>query len=287
MRLKVIKQMYASRLDNYRDILVYLPKNYEKNEKRYNVIYFHDGMECFFKEWSLSGESWKVNEVIDKLVEEKKIEETIIVGIPNNYDRMSELAHFDFKDKREGKEFIEGKGILYEDFLINEVKPYIDKNFRTKPEREYNTLIGSSMGGMVTFNIGMRHPEVFSKLGVLSPAFWMAYENGFNEIKKYNYNDFKIWMDYGTGEGKLITEPSKSVGRILLENGYKYRDEFILYEDLEAPHNEGAWNRRLRDVLLYLLKGEECEKYNLVSEEDLNKHKMNFEELKFTNYKKE
>lgn len=287
MRLKVIKQMYASKLDNYRDILVYLPKDYDETDKRYNVIYFHDGMECFFKEWSLSGESWEVNRVIDKLVEEKKIEETIIVAIPNNYDRLSELAHFDFRDKRGEKKLINGKGTFYEDFIINELKPYVDENFRTKSQREYNTLIGSSMGGMVTFNIGMRHPELFSKLGVLSPAFWMAYENGFKEIKNYNHNDLKIWMDYGTGEGKLITEPAKSVGKMLLESGYKYGDEFVLYEDLEAQHNEGAWNKRLEDVILYLLNGEKSNNLNIVLEEDLKSHKMNFEELKFTNYKKE
>lgn len=287
MRLKVIKHMYASKLKNYRDILVYLPEDYDKNEKRYNVIYFHDGMECFFEEWSLSGKSWHVDKVIENLIDDNLLEECIIVGISNNFDRIRELAHFNFINKGEEIYLVEGKGELYEDFLIKELKPYIDKNFRTKPEREFNALIGSSMGGMVTFNIGMRNPEVFSKLGVLSPAFWMAYENGFEKIKNYGHHDLKLWMDYGTGEGRLITEPVKSVSKMLLDNGYKYKDEFVLYEDLDAPHNEGAWNARLRDVILYLFNGDITNNYKLISEENLKNHKMNFEELKFTNYKKD
>ena len=64
---------------------------------------------------------------------------------------------------------MKGKGLLYEDFVINDVKPFIDKNFRTMEDRENTALMGASIGGLVTFNIGFRHPEIFSKLAMMSP----------------------------------------------------------------------------------------------------------------------
>ena len=175
----LIRELASEELHNVRKIRVYLPPSYrETGTRRYPVLYMHDGQNVFSGSGGMFGGSWEVDLAAERLFGEGVIEEIIIVGIDNNAERSDEYCHVapaKFSAGRMGLRDYEKekhpKGLLYEHFLIHTVKPYIDKNFRTLADRENTALMGSSLGGLVTYFIGLRNPSVFGKLGIVSPAF--------------------------------------------------------------------------------------------------------------------
>ncbi|MGV2686533.1 esterase, partial [Clostridium perfringens] len=139
-------------LNNERDMFIYLPVSYENDvEKRYPVLYMHDGQHMFFEDHK--GESWDIHTTVDALVSEGKMKEIIVVAISHVEDtRISEYMHAN----PDGHNIFNttNQGELYEEFLIKEVKPYIDKEYRTLPDKRNTALMGSSAGGLVSYNIG-------------------------------------------------------------------------------------------------------------------------------------
>jgi Enterochelin esterase and related enzymes len=251
-RLIVIKNFHATRLNNDRNLHVYLPPDFYQNpQKRFPVLYVQDGKSIFEKsDWS--GESLDMHVTADKLISEKKMKEIIIVGIDNiGEDRLSEYAHWDGVD---GGKTVKGKGLLYEDFVINDVKPFIDKNFRTLPDREHTALMGASIGGLVTFNIGFRHPEVFSKLAMMSPYLGWGDGKLYDELSKGDYQvkrPLKMWIDVGSTESDFVN--MVAIGTSALKKiGYQSYDELVVYEAPGGEHSERFWAERVEPVLLYL-----------------------------------
>lgn len=280
-KIIILKDFHATKLNNNRDIYIYLPPNYDKDKnKYYPVLYMHDGQNLFYTSKSFTGSSWNMKTTTDRLINERKIEEIIIVGISNTQDRWSEYTHYMSQvmvledDAIEKVELDwEVKGILYEDFLINDLKPYIDEHFRTLKDKENTALMGSSMGGLVTFNIGFRHPEVFSKLGIMSPAFHWSNSKTFN-IK---HEPLKIWMDAGEYENNYV-ENSKKAIQILLNKGYIQGKDLFYYEHPKAVHSEISWADRVELPLLYLFgkigKVASCELFgrNVIGLKEMKQH---------------
>lgn len=250
-RLIIIENFHANQLDNNRSLHIYLPPGYYNNpDKRFPVLYVQDGKSTFERsDWS--GESLNMHVTADKLISEKKMKEIIIVGIDNiGEDRISEYAHWDGIDM--GRQ-VKGKGLLYEDFVINDVKPFIDKNFRTMPDRENTALMGASIGGLVTFNIGFRHPEIFSKLAMMSP--YLGWGNGriYDELDGGAYQGkrpLKMWIDVGSTEFDFINMAAAGI-TALKKNGYRDYDELVAYEAPGGEHSERFWAERVESVLLY------------------------------------
>lgn len=214
----------------------------------------HDGQNIFDTSDSVYKMSWNVDKTVDRLVKEGKIQEIIIVGIDNNENRGSEYCHF-MPEKmtygrigdRKCESDREVMGILYEDFIVHSLKPYIDEHFRTLKDRDNTAMMGSSMGGLVTYLIGFRHPEVFSKLGILSPAFhWLD----FNQQRKVQKKPLKIWMDSGEGEAYYV-ENTRRVVKDLVEKGFIPKKELVYYQVPEAIHNEDSWAKRVYLPLLF------------------------------------
>lgn len=254
-KIITIPDFYSKELDNHRYIRVYLPKSYENSpDKHYPVLYMHDGQNLFDSSDSLFKETWNVHKTVDKLINEEKIKEIIVVGIDNNTDRGSEYCHFMPEGRTLGRMGFrtyetnrEVKGILYEEFIINSLKPYIDSNFRTLTDRDNTAMMGSSLGGLVTYNIGFRHPEVFGMLGLVSPAFnWSDFDK-LLEIKK---EPLKIWMDCGEGEAYYV-DNSRRVIDALLDIGYVPGEELVYYQVPNAIHNEACWAKRIHMPLLF------------------------------------
>lgn len=255
-RIIKIPGFHAKRLDNYRDIFVYLPKGYDTEiHERYPVLYMHDGQNIFsMSNKSLSGHSWNVDLVVDQLIEQEKIRKIIIVGISNNNSRSGEYTHYACRDKLVkagalGNYTIssDGLGLLYEDFILSDLKPYIDREYRTLNGPEHTAMIGSSMGGLVTYNIGFRNPEVFGMLGIMSPAFFWEDFNSLSQIKK---EPLKIWMDVGEGEDYFI-DYTKEIADLLLDKGYCSGRDFMYYQVPWAIHSESDWGSRIFMPLLY------------------------------------
>lgn len=180
----------APQLKTSRKIWLYLPKNYETSTKKYPVIYMHDAQNLFDAKTSFAGE-WNVDEKLDSLNAQ-----VIVVGIENGSEkRLEELTPY--KNEKYGG----GNADKYLEFIVNTLKPEIDKKYRTKPNTKNTTIIGSSLGGLTSFYAVLKYPEVFGKAGVFSPAFW---------INRKEINDFttrskklkaKIYFLCGDSEG--------------------------------------------------------------------------------------
>src|SRR5256885_6079776 len=192
-------------LRNRRNILVYLPPGYRRfSSRRYPVFYLHDGQNVFDAATSFSGVEWGVDETAERLIRQKLIEPLIIVAIANTgEERVHEYAPtrgvIDAKAKR--KKRSRGLARLYGAFLMDELKLYIDRKYRTKPGAEFTGLGGSSLGGLVTLAIGILYPRAFSRLIVMSPSIW------WDDFAIYRLVDsieqkppLKIWVDTGTAE---------------------------------------------------------------------------------------
>lgn len=252
----LIRELASEELHIVRKIRVYLPPSYrETGTRRYPVLYMHDGQNVFSGSGGMFGGSWEVDLAAERLFGDGVIEEIIIVGIDNNAERSDEYCHVapaKFSAGRMGLRDYEKekhpKGLQYEHFLIHTVKPYIDKNFRTLADRENTALMGSSLGGLVTYFIGLRNPSVFGKLGIVSPAFhWLDFEN----LLKLPAYPERIWMDAGEGEAHYI-ENARRVINDLVRQGMKPGENLAYYQVPGAIHNEKSWRERVHMPLIYL-----------------------------------
>ncbi len=174
-QVKIIDTAFKiPQLNRTRRIWIYLPKGYATSAKNYPVLYMQDGQNLFNDQTAAFGE-WGVDECLDTL--EKKLDrECIVVGIDNGGDkRMSEYCPYDFSTKGP---FVapdtKGEGADYADFLVKNLKSYIDSKYRTKKGREFTYIAGSSMGGLISAYAILKYPEVFGAAGIFSPAFWIA-----------------------------------------------------------------------------------------------------------------
>jgi predicted alpha/beta superfamily hydrolase len=237
------RQLRGAGLQYARDLIVWLPPSYSKQKSaRYPVLYMHDGQNIIDPRTSFIGYDWHVDEVADSLIHSGAIEEIIIVGIYNSQDRIPEYSDTDL-------------GKAYVKFVINTVKPLIDSTYRTKPDRRNTAVMGSSMGGLISFLFVWWHPEIFSKAGCLSSVFDSRASSVLNLVRKEKVksHDVKFYFDCGGsgGDGSLKPGMEKLI-EIMEEKGYIEGTEFISFFDPNAEHNERAWASRVWRPLIFL-----------------------------------
>lgn len=251
-RMLTIEEFTSKILNNTREINIYLPPSYSRDiHVSYPVLYMHDGQNIFDGERAFAGVGWKVHEIHDELVERGMIRELIIVGIDNmQEERLSEYAHTNGRYKRTR---IKAKGKLYERFLIEELKPFVENNFRTLPGPDNTGLMGSSMGGLVTFNIGFRNPHVFGRLGIISPSFWWGTRANIKtvDIHQDALAISRMWIDMGTKEGGLDRSFDRVVERILSKCDSS-KGNIEAHWIMGAAHTELDWQRRVHWPLIHL-----------------------------------
>ncbi len=242
-------------LGNQREVLVYLPPGYSRFSKAtYPVLYLHDGQNVFDAATAFAGVEWNVDETAERLIGKKLVEPLIIVAVANTgEDRIHEYAPtrgvIDAKAKQ--KKRSRGLARLYGQFLIDELKPYIDKKYRTKREPEFTGLGGSSLGGLVTLAIGILFPHAFTRLMVMSPSIW------WDDFAIYRLVDsieqrppLKIWLDTGTAEPGW--EQARELRNRLVEKGWRLYHDLHYLEAEGADHSEGAWAARFDPALRFL-----------------------------------
>jgi len=242
-------------LRNRRDVLVYLPPGYGRfSARRYPVLYLHDGQNVFDAVTAFGGVEWGVDETAQRLIRQKLIEPLIIVAIANTgEERIHEYAPTPARiDPPKRKR---SKGLLrsYGRFLIEEVKPYIDRKYRTKREPEFTGLGGSSLGGLATLTLGLWFPTHFTRLAVLSPSIWWddcAIYDIVDEVDEEKRPPLKIWLDTGTHEPGW--ERAAALRDRLIEKGWRLHDDLHFLEVAGADHSEGAWAARVDPVLRFL-----------------------------------
>ena len=243
--IEQIRSVYSPELDNERDLLVSLPGGYASGDRRFPVIYMHDGQNLFDPATSFSG-SWNV----DIAMAEMSLDglDAIVVGIPNmGRDRLAEYSPF------EHPQLGGGRGDLYLDFLINTVKPLIDERYLTAADREHTGIVGSSMGGLISLYAFFRHPHVFGFAGVMSPSLWLTETDTFAFIEQAPFSPGKLYLDVGHLEGARHVAKALRLRDLLEEKGYRIGADLLWVEEETGAHHESAWGRRFRDALPFLL----------------------------------
>ncbi|HEY7221449.1 MAG TPA: alpha/beta hydrolase-fold protein [Candidatus Binatia bacterium] len=242
-------------LHNQRDVLVYLPPVYSRAfRRRYPVLYLHDGQNIFDAATSFAGVEWGADETAQRAIQKKWIEPLIIVAVANTgKNRIHEYAPTRGVIEATATRKRRSRGSLrrYGRFLIEELKPFIDRTYRTRPDAESTGLGGSSLGGLATLALGLWFPQVFSRLAVLSPSIW------WDECVICRMVDelpqklpLKIWLDTGTEEPGW--ERARDLRDRLVNKGWRLDDDLQYSEAVGAGHSEGAWAARFESVLRYL-----------------------------------
>ncbi len=192
-------------LDRTRQIRVYVPPGYATSGKRYPVLYMHDGQNLFDDATAYAGE-WHVDETMNALSRSGKLE-LIVVGIDNGKEkRMTELNPWP------NPRFGAAEGKQYMDFVVKVLKPLIDKQYRTKADRANTAIMGSSIGGLISHYAIVQYPEVFSKAGIFSPAYWTAGPSFDYFAAKPAAGDARLYFLMGEKEGDSMVLPGPQAG---------------------------------------------------------------------------
>lgn len=233
---------FMPQLNRYRSIRIYLPEGYANSKKKYPVMYMHDGQNLFDDKSAAFGE-WGVDECLDSLIRKNK-PACIVVGIDNGPQRFNEYNPYDFQ------QFGKGEGDLYLEFLVQTLKPFIDKKYRTSAAKENTIIAGSSMGGLISYYAILQYPGVFGKAGVFSPAFWTApqIKNVTDSLSGKMNGKFFFYM--GGKEGSTYISDMQEVQEILGE-----RSQAMIYSviDPESSHNERAWRKWFAEFYTWIM----------------------------------
>lgn len=229
-----------------RDIFVWLPPGYEsETDKHYPVLYMHDGQNLVDPRTSNTFIDWQVDETADSLIRNDEIEPIIIVGINNTGNRGTEYSKTPL-------------GELYMKLIVNVIKPFVDKNYRTLPDRLNTAVGGSSMGGLISFILAWDYPEIFSKAACFSPAFSFKDFNYVDEVRNYTgkKRNLMFYIDNGGIGLESILQPGiDEMIEVLKNKGYNEGRDFFLFIDKDAEHNEAAWAKRMwRPLKLFFAK---------------------------------
>lgn len=256
--VRLHKDFHSNILNNNRNVIVYLPPGYDTHKsQRYSVFYMHDGQNLFDGATSfIPGQEWRVDETAEQLIKAGKIEPLIIVGIYNaGAERVNEYTATQDPKYKAG-----GKGALYARFIVEELKPYIDKTYRTKTDAKHTGTGGSSLGGLISLYLGLKYPSIFTRIAVVSPSVWWAD----NDIVRFTENQspkppLRIWLDIGTKEGpdsaeahQQMVDGTRLLKTTLMRKGWKENKDLHYMEAEGAEHNEKAWAARTAGILEFL-----------------------------------
>lgn len=247
---------FASRLlGNERPLVVYLPPGYAgEKTRRYPVLYMHDGQNVFDAATAAFGVAWDAGTTADRLIAAERLTPLVIVAIYNNADRMNEYAVDRDPAAQQG-----GRGDLYGRFVLEEVKPFIDAQYRTLPGRATTAVAGSSMGGLVSLTMARDHADKFALCAALSPSLWWRKGQLLHELESDRawLRRLRFWVDVGTREGprRGALSPLIQRTRLLVQHfdaaGLLPGRDYYYQEVAAGEHNEAAWAARFDKVLLY------------------------------------
>ncbi|HEY3245001.1 MAG TPA: alpha/beta hydrolase-fold protein, partial [Phycisphaerae bacterium] len=233
-----------------RELYVYLPAGYDaKRTDGYPVAYMHDGQNLWDDPTEPFGHGgWQVNETADRLIASGKVRPFIVVGIPNSPERMKEYAP--------GRSIFDDSDHPYLQYIVRDVKPLIDRTFHTSHRPEDTTIMGSSMGAILSLQAALLHPDIFGAAGCLSPAFQFKDPDGKSYadlIEKIGHLPVRLYLDHGTaGAGGDGADTTGAMVKLLKKTGWQSgEDQYFIHEG--AEHNERAWRQRLERPLEFLI----------------------------------
>ena len=238
------KSFHSKFLSKDRDVIVWLPPGYDSTpDKRYPVLYMQDGGTVFVE--------WLLDETAKALISNGQIEPLIIVFVSHGgtvEDRFDEYTATRPPNARYG-----GKADRYGQLLVEELKPFIDSEYRTLPDSANTGIGGVSLGALASLYFGFKYPTVFGKLAVMSPSVWWNNRSVLREVKALKAKpSTRIWLDIGTGEGPQMIGDVKKLRDSLTEKGWVLKSDLIYFEAEGGKHNEESFARRAAPMLKFL-----------------------------------
>lgn len=242
-----------------RNVVVWLPPGYADAahaDRRYPVLYMHDGQNVLDPSTAFLGREWHVDEVAERLVREGRIPPVIIVGVWNTPDRVAdytpdqdlELARGEGKPQGRG-----GRGRSYLRWIVDELKPMIDAAYRTRPDRESTAIMGSSLGGIISLAAAEHHADTFGRVAAVSPSLWW---NGGEVIERWKARIpavDRLWICMGDRERPGLDDALRrfeaAVGPVPGGLGRRLHAEVVP----GGTHDEPSWSARLDRILIFLL----------------------------------
>jgi predicted alpha/beta superfamily hydrolase len=241
-KVSILKYFPSPELNNKRSLRIYLPASYEENAaKRYPVLYMQDGQNLFDAKTASFGVEWRIDETVNRLVATGVMDEVIVVGIDNTPDRIPEYTPC--CDPKYGG----GKIEAYDAFVVNTVKPYVDRTYRTLPGKDSTAILGSSLGGLAAYAIAQKHPNVFSKAGAMSGSFW--WNEGKLMSKPADKVPVRFYLDAGTRDDGM--EDTVRMRDAMVGKGYKEGQDLMFHTAQGGRHNEASWAERVEKPLTW------------------------------------
>lgn len=260
-----------------RPLYVYVPAGYDADPSlRLPVLYMHDGQNLFDPAAPDSAPaSWDVDEVADAEIAAGRVRPLLIVGVPNSPDRFDEYTWT--PDAIDGTTY-GGRGDAYADFLVHVVKPLVDARYRTLPDRDHTAILGSSLGGLISYEVALAYPDVYSRVGGMSSTFgWGRMERSnptaldrYRSATSLAGRDLRFYLDSGGSTAGCPASGSDNACETLEMKSILEAKGFTRYPadpsaDVITPadanilhwlepgaeHSEAAWHDRLLRVLRF------------------------------------
>jgi len=206
----------------------------------------HDGQNLSDPATAFAGRIWQLDAVLERLVD--RAIEPIVVGVHHaGDDRLAEYSPF--ADPRHGG----GDADTFLAFLIETLKPRIDRLFRTARAASRTATVGSSMGGLFSVYAFLRRPDVFGLAGALSPSLWFGRDRLFHFVGVSNLPRGRLYLDVGTAEGAATLRDARALRALLESKGARKGESLAYLEARGGRHDEASWSRRLPGALDFLL----------------------------------
>lgn len=244
------EKFHSRFLRNQRDFIVYLPPGYhDQPQRRFPVLYMHDGQNLFDGATSfVPGMDWHVGHTADDFILTGAVQPLIIVGI-YNVGKVRIHEYTPTKAPRLGG----GRADRYAKFLMQEVMPFVQREYRARSDPRVTGMGGSSLGALLSLYLGLKHPQVFGRIAALSPSVWWNHRviHRFTAAAPVEPRP-RIWLDIGTNEGPRIVQEVEQFRDILLQKDWQLGKD-LHYQRVEgAEHNEAAWAQRVGPFLQFL-----------------------------------
>jgi predicted alpha/beta superfamily hydrolase len=242
---RMFKDFPSKFLSKNRDIIVWLPPGYfdPESTRRYPVLYMHDGGAVFVL--------WRIDEIAKSLIASGQVEPLIIVMVYNGGS--TEARYDEYTPTKQSGMRYGGKADSYGRMLMEELKPFIDRELRTLPDAANTGLGGASLGGLVSLHLGLKNPTVFGKLAVVSPSVWWDNKVIVRNIKALKSKpDLRIWLDIGMGEGKEPLDDVRELRDTLVKKGWALNSDLMYFEAQGSDHEDKEFAKRAGQFLKYL-----------------------------------
>jgi len=269
----VFTREFSSRHIPPRPVAVWLPPGHE-SAGRLPVIYMQDGQNLFDPATSAVGVDWGMDEAVTRLAAAQNIGPAMVVGVWNTARRWREYMParaLDMAgDPETTEKFLREQGGLpvsnaYLRFLVEEVKPWVDREYATRPDRTNTLIMGSSMGALLSLYALCEYPDIFGGAGCLS-THWPAGDGMVVDYARAALpapGRHRIYFDYGTETLDADYAPCQArMDAVMEERGYTPGRDWVTRRFAGDDHSERAWRRRVDIPLAFLLRGTDNDPFN-------------------------